>query len=256
MPRDDAIIGKQIIALKNQIVAGFNESHWRELGLLTGQTQRIERHDRLLRSLSFGDDDYEGCVLEVLKAIVDEDLDNLAVITDFVQTKCPEAGEFISSEDNDQRRIVFAPNVFRVPDGPVDYNLVSAMMPFAAGFKPVYQTIQEACRNSGFTCQSARDIWDDSTIIQDVFSLIFSSYVVVCDFSGKNPNVFYEAGIAHALGKHVIPITQSAEDIPFDLRHHRYLQYLNNAEGRQDLEGQLAQRMATLAAKRKALPRA
>jgi hypothetical protein len=254
MPQDDVLIGKQLIAIKNHIIAGFNESHWRELGLLTGQTQRIERHPRLLRSLSFGDDDYEGCVLDVLKAIVDDDLDNLAVIADFVQTKCPEAGEFISSEDNERRRIVFSPNVFRVPDGDVDYNLVSAMMPFAAGFKPVYQTIQEACRKGGFTCQSAGDIWDDSTIIQDVFSLIFSSYIVVCDFTGKNPNVFYEAGIAHALGKHVIPITQSADDIPFDLRHHRYIPYLNNAEGRQELEQHLAKRMATLAAKRTALP--
>jgi hypothetical protein len=254
MTRDDVEIGKQLIAIKNHIVAGFNESHWRELGILTGQSHRIERHDRLLRSLRFGDDDYEGCVLSVLKSIVDENLDNLAIIAKFVQTKCPEAGEFVSSEDNDQRRIVFSPNVFRVPERGVDYSLISAMMPFAPGFTPVYQTIQEACRKSGFNCQCARDIWDDSTIIQDVFSLIFSSYIVVCDFTGKNPNVFYEAGISHALGKHVIPITQSADDIPFDLRHHRYIAYLNNAEGRQDLEGQLEKRMATLAAKRKALP--
>ena len=27
--------GRQLVALKNQIVSGFNESHWRELGALT-----------------------------------------------------------------------------------------------------------------------------------------------------------------------------------------------------------------------------
>lgn len=84
-------------------------------------------------------------------------------------------------------------------------------------------------------------------MIQDVFSLIFQSYIVVCDFSGKNPNVFYEAGIAHTLGKHVVPITQSDQDIPFDLKHHRYAKYHNNGEGLQKLTETLISRFKTLA---------
>jgi hypothetical protein len=254
MGTDKALIGKQLVALKNHIVAGFTESHWQELGTLTGHSDLINGHHRLLRSMRFGDDDYEGHVLSVLQAMVDADLENLAVITEFVQAKCPEAGEYISSEASDARRIVFSPNVFHVPDGGVDYNLVSAMVPFSLEFSPAYQAIQSACAHEGFACKRADDIWDDSTIVQDIFSLIFASYIVVCDFSGKNPNVFYEAGIAHALGKHVVPITQSADDIPFDLRHHRFIPYLNNAQGRQDLEEQLRKRLATLAARRKALP--
>jgi nucleoside 2-deoxyribosyltransferase len=59
--------------------------------------------------------------------------------------------------------------------------------------------------------------------------------------------VFYEAGIAHALGKHVVPITQNAEDIPFDLRHHRYARYLNNGEGHETLRQELVDRFRTLA---------
>ncbi|KQV36333.1 hypothetical protein ASC96_28055 [Rhizobium sp. Root1204] len=62
----------------------------------------------------------------------------------------------------------------------------------------------------------------------------------------ENPNVFYEAGIAHTLGKHVVPITQNGGDVPADLRHHRYLQYLNNGEGLQSLERQLASRLANI----------
>jgi hypothetical protein len=73
-----------------------------------------------------------------------------------------------------------------------------------------------------------------------------SIFLVVVDFSGKNANVFYEAGIAHTLGKHVVPITQSNDDIPFDLRHHRYLLYLNNNEGRMGLEQQLVERFRYL----------
>ena len=99
----------------------------------------------------------------------------------------------------------------------------------------MFQAISEACRLSNFRCLRAKDIWNHQTIIQDIFDLIFRSQIVICDFTGKNPNVFYEAGIAHVLGKLVIPITQSAQDIPFDLQHHRYLQYLDNAEGRETL---------------------
>ena len=120
------------------------------------------------------------------------------------------------------------------------------MMPFNLAFDNVYSAISKAANEAGFKCKRADDIWNHSTVIQDVFSLIFQSYIVVCDFSGKNPNVFYEAGIAHTLGKHVVPITQSEQDIPFDLQHHRYAKYLNNGEGLETLRQELYTRFVTL----------
>lgn len=80
--------------------------------------------------------------------------------------------------------------------------------------------------------------------------MICKSSVVICDLTGKNANVFYEAGIAHSLGKDVILITQSADDVPFDLRHLRYIQYLNNGEGLQQLTAKVTDRLETLAAGR------
>jgi hypothetical protein len=59
--------------------------------------------------------------------------------------------------------------------------------------------------------------------------------------------VFYEIGIAHTLGREVILITQSVEDIPFDLRHLRYVHYLNNGEGLNQLSMRRRQRLETLA---------
>jgi hypothetical protein len=58
--------------------------------------------------------------------------------------------------------------------------------------------------------------------------------------------VFYEVGIAHTLGREVILITQSEHDIPFDLRHLRYVKYLNNTEGRAALGTALEGRMQTI----------
>jgi|GEM_PF-6350437 len=142
--------------------------------------------------------------------------------------------EFISTSTDIKKVkkvITFSPSVFNVPEKPIDPNLVSVMMPFKMENNNVLETIKGACFDVGMTCKRVEDIWNNSTIVQDIFELICCSSIVIVDFSGKNPNVFYEAGIAHTLGKNVIPITQSTEDIPFDLRHHRFLFYLNNNEG-------------------------
>jgi hypothetical protein len=238
--------GRHLVELKNQIVKGFSESDWLELGMLTETYEIVTGHSRLLRSLSWNDPDYEGNVLDMIKTIIDANPNNYAILVDVIGRKCPESGEFISSENLGVRRIVFSPTVFKTPNENPDVNLVSVMMPFDNGMNSVYDTIKSAAIATGYQCKRADDIWNDSTVIQDVFSLIFQSYVVVCDFTGKNPNVFYEAGIAHTLGKHVIPITQNPEHIPFDLRHHRYAQYLNNSEGRTVLQKELEARLNVL----------
>ena len=138
------------------------------------------------------------------------------------------------------------PSVFRLPSEPPDQVLVAVMMPFDAQFDPVYATITQVCTDWELRCQRADDIFEASEVVQDVFSLIYRSAVVVCDFTGQNPNVYYETGVAHTLGKPVVPITQSGEHVSFDLRHHRYIPYINNGEGLQALKPKLTARFRTL----------
>ena len=140
------------------------------------------------------------------------------------------------------------PTVFQLQDPEViEPTLVSAMIPFHPNFTPVYTALQQVATACGLRCRRADDIWENPAVIQDVVSLIDKSRVVICDCTGRNPNVFYEAGIAHALGREVILITQNAEDIPFDLRHLRYVQYLNNGEGLVQLSARLQQRLEAIA---------
>jgi hypothetical protein len=139
------------------------------------------------------------------------------------------------------------PTVFQIPEHEnIEATLASAMMPFDAGFNAIYDSIRQAADNAGLRCRRADDIWEHAAIIQDVVSLIDRSRIVICDCTGRNPNVFYEAGIAHTLGRDVILITQSEHDIPFDLRHLRYVRYLNNSEGLATLTQALQARMQTL----------
>ena len=141
------------------------------------------------------------------------------------------------------------PKGFNLTDDPIDENLVAVMMPFDARFNPVYAALQGAATGLGMMCQRGDDIWDHDHIIQDVVSLIGNAKVVICDLTGRNPNVFYETGIAHTLGRDVILIAQTAADVPFDVAAIRHIRYLANAEGFATLATQVAARLETLRAR-------
>jgi hypothetical protein len=139
------------------------------------------------------------------------------------------------------------PTVFEIPEHEhIDPALVSAMMPFDAGFIPVYDAVQQAAENVGLTCNRADDIWESAEIIKDVVALIDRSSIVVCDCSDRNANVFYETGIAHTLGREVILISQSEQDMPFDIRHLRYIRYVNDADGCASLTRALQAKMQAI----------
>lgn len=140
-----------------------------------------------------------------------------------------------------------APSVFRFPvELPRENDLVAVMMPFDARFNPVYDVLREAAADIGLRCRRADDIWENDHIMDDVISLIWRARAVVSDFTSKNPNVFYETGIAHTFGRDVIQIAQSIDDVPFDLRSIRSVQYLANGEGLRRLREQVAVRLRDL----------
>ena len=70
---------------------------------------------------------------------------------------------------------------------------------------------------------------------------IAQSRLVICDLTGRNANVLYESGLAHALNCDVILVTQTIEDVPFDLRQFRVIKYLPNREGLSKLTTDLEQ---------------
>jgi AbiJ-like protein len=239
----DVALGQRLIDLRERIVSHFDSGNWEELGLLTESSETINGHPRLLRSLSWGDEDYAGNVLTILRWIVENDPKALAVIESYINRKFPGDSHYISAKPS-ERKITFAPNVFEVPDSNVQLDLVAVMMPFAAELHPVYEAIRGACARNNLVCLRVDGIWEESIIIQDIFNLIFRAQVVVVDFTGKNPNVMYETGIAHTLGKHVIPISQSLADLPFDMQHHRVLKYHLNREGVATLRTELQRKLS------------
>jgi hypothetical protein len=65
--------------------------------------------------------------------------------------------------------------------------------------------------------------------VNDIWDYTKRAKIILADLSGKNPNVFYELGLAHALAKPAILVTESMDDVPFDLRALRVLIYNKNS---------------------------
>ena len=152
----------------------------------------------------------------------------------------------IGHVDGARSTINVCPKVFRVPSQGQGDRLVSVMRPFQREFDRVQSELRRVCGSLDLHCKDVNEEWHQSELIHDIFSLIYRSRVVICDFSGKNANVFYEAGIAHTLGRDVIPIVQEEGDMPFDLRHHRYIKYENSPHGLDELGDQVSRRLKTL----------
>ena len=72
-----------------------------------------------------------------------------------------------------------------------------------------------------------------------IWENILRADLIIADLTGRNPNVFYELGYAHALHKNTVLITQSIDDVPFDLRHRQMIKYFATAKGYKDLNESL-----------------
>ena len=236
---------QKLLSLKSKILKNFSKEDWLEIGLLTNEIELIQNHSRLLRSLHWGDDDYEDCALVILSNLSKKSSENLELIEEYVRRKYPHNDAVLVDHVNN-KELALTPSVFEIPDFDVEEDLVSMMMPFSENFNMVFDTVVKACNSKSMRCLRADSIWEQSVFIQDIFNLIYKSRVVIVDFTDKNPNVMYETGIAHTLGKQVIPITQSFGDLPSDLTHHRVLKYLPNEQGMDELCENLKKRLGTL----------
>ena len=102
-------------------------------------------------------------------------------------------------------------------------------MPFGGWFDDYYSTVfVPAIEKAGLESRRADDLYRPSTIVSDIWKFTMKAKLVLADLSEKNANVFYELGLAHALAKPVILVVEPMDDVPFDLRALRVLQYDKN----------------------------
>jgi len=109
-------------------------------------------------------------------------------------------------------------------DPQADRPYVFVIMPFDRAWQDLYEFgVKGACEAAGATCARADEHIFLQNILDRLYEEIDRADLVVAELSDHNPNVYYETGYAHGIGKPVILLTKSADDIPFDLLHYPHV---------------------------------
>ena len=126
------------------------------------------------------------------------------------------------------------------------------VMPFAARMTEVFATIRQAVEAApwNFICKRADDFFAGGHVLLDVLRGIGEAQVVIADLTGKNPNVFYELGIAHMVKQpdEIILLTQNMKSVPFDLQAFRCIEYAQTIAGGKKLRDDIQRTLREIAA--------
>jgi len=113
-------------------------------------------------------------------------------------------------------------------------------MPFTEDLKPVFDDhIRNVAKELALSIRREDDLFTAQAVMSDVWEGVCGARAIIADCTGRNPNVFYEIGLAHVVGKPLVLITQKRDDVPFDIAHLRYIQYDYTPRGMRDFERRL-----------------
>lgn len=139
--------------------------------------------------------------------------------------------EYLKNEStlNNMGKIVFTnflkANGISENDLLIDSRLIFVLTPFHKQFDTDYHIIREVCSSSGFTCIRGDESNFKSDIFPEILRRLVKARLVIANINGRNPNVMYELGIAHAMDKPVILISREPENLPIDIKSKKFLIY-------------------------------
>lgn len=119
--------------------------------------------------------------------------------------------------------------------------LVFILMPFSSDFNDVYDLgIKPIVESLNLICVRADEIQHSQDILcGSICQPIQECRFLIADLSGRNPNVFYELGLAHGFEKEIVLVTNNIKDVPFDIRGMNIVIYRNISSLRSNLENRL-----------------
>ncbi len=233
LPTDVRRRNKVVLALKRAIMECCDKDAWLELGYATGTQAWIVDHPRLLRSLDWGDSDYGPNVIAAVEHILAQHLDNVQVLLEY---RNGVLADWIRDQEPDVYTDLYkgvGPLRTTIPAVPADDHMCFVIMSFSGdpalqdfydnAIKPIVETL-------GYRCERVDEQDFNGGIRDQIVHDIKAARFIVADVTQARPNCYYELGMAHALGKDVIHITHSIDDVHFDIRDFNFIVYRRQRE--------------------------
>ncbi len=89
----------------------------------------------------------------------------------------------------------------------------------------VLNIIKEAAEIAGYKAQLVSDSESVGVIHRDIVQNLYQNEIIVCDVSGKNPNVMFELGMRLTFDKPTVIIKDDVTNYSFDIGNIRHLEY-------------------------------
>jgi hypothetical protein len=129
----------------------------------------------------------------------------------------------------------------------IDKPELFVVMQFGEPYDVLYHDVIEPVAEAmDFAPYRADDVYRPGLVLQDIIQGLVESEVIVAEISPRNPNVFYELGYAHALGKPTILLAERGRELPFDIRGYRCIFYDNTIGGKAAVEANLRKHLANI----------
>ena len=121
----------------------------------------------------------------------------------------------------------------------IERKSVFVLTPFLDEESETFNKIKEVCGEVDLKCSRGDEVYRDKDILSHIVSSVLKSNIVIANINGRNPNVFYELGICHAIGKPVILISRTRNDLPFDIKSKNIIFYKDFSELQKVLKNEL-----------------
>lgn len=122
-----------------------------------------------------------------------------------------------------------------------DPKSVFVLTPFLNREYDTFEIVKNTCSEVNLKCIRGDENYRDKDILSHIITYIMQSSVIIANINGRNPNVYYELGICHCIGKPVILISKnkSKNNLPFDIQSKNIIFYNDLSDLQKQLKNEL-----------------